>query len=396
MLQKFSQNKTNEEHTTMKPHKTFLAVCVSTLLIIMFSSITRVTALAQGTRAESSPLPPATIAGTQSLSITSSIVGQDFNLYVNLPRDYQDTTKSLPVIYLLDGQWDFPLLNAIFGEEYYDGFVPGVIVVGIAWGGKEPNYDFLRARDLSPTHIDQVPQSGGAPKFLDFLKKELIPFVDSKYRTNKNDRTLVGSSFGGLFTLYALFHETELFNRYILTSPAIGWDNQSIYSFEKEFAEKTSRPPVRVFMAVGGLEGDVDAFEKFVDHLKSKNYKGLEVSSRVLEGMGHSGGKAEGYTRGLQAVFAKPSVKLDRAILEQYVGTYQVGPDIKVKVQVENNSLIAFGPDNSKIAMVAASDKEFYVNGTYLLVHFKTNEKGKVTGFQLEQYSGQQFVEKID
>lgn len=380
----------------MKTNKTFWTVCASTLPVIMLPFITAVTVFAQGTRAESVPPPLATIAGTQSLSMTSSIVGQEFNLYVNLPRDYEDSTKSLPVIYLLDGQWDFPLLNAIFGEEYYDGFVPGVIVVGIAWGGKEPNYDFLRARDLSPTHIDQVPQSGGAPKFLDFLKKELIPFVDSKYRTNKNDRTLMGSSFGGLFTLYALFHETELFNRYILTSPAIGWDNQSIYSFEKEFAEKAPRPPVRVFMAVGGLEGNVDAFEKFVDQLKSKNYKGLEINSRVLEGMGHSGGKAEGYTRGLQAVFAKPSVTLDHATLEQYVGTYKVNPETKIKVEIEDNTLVAFAPDNSKIKVVAQSATDFYVNGTYLLVHFKSNEKGKVIGFQLEQYSGQQFVEKID
>jgi predicted alpha/beta superfamily hydrolase len=49
----------------------------------------------------------------------------------------------------------------------------------------------------------------------------LIPFIESKYRAAKNDRTLMGSSYGGLFTLYAMFHETALFQRYVLTSPAL-------------------------------------------------------------------------------------------------------------------------------------------------------------------------------
>ena len=130
--------------------------------------------------------------------------------------------------------------------------------------------------------------------------------------------------------------------------------------------------------------------------MKAKNYTGLGLQSRILEGMGHSGGKAEGYTRGLQAVFAKPSLNLNRATLEQYIGTYQVNPEAKIKVEMENNGLIAYGPDGSKIAVIAESDKDFYVNGTFLRVHFKKNEKGKVTGFQLEQYAGGQFVEKID
>ena len=121
-------------------------------IIFLMTLLQPGTGAAQTIRSDSLTPPPAVeIAGTQSLHFTSSIVGQEFNLYVNLPREYQDTTKSLPVVYLLDGQWDFPLLNAIFGEQYYDGFIPGVIVVGIAWGGNNPNFDMLRARDLTPT-----------------------------------------------------------------------------------------------------------------------------------------------------------------------------------------------------------------------------------------------------
>jgi len=340
--------------------------------------------------------PPVEIAGTQTLHLHSAIIGQDFNLYINLSREYQDTAKSFPVIYLLDGQWDFPLLNAIFGEQYYDGFVPGVIVVGIAWGGENPNFDMLRARDLTPTAMAEAPMGGNAPKFLEFIKKEVVPYIDSKYRTKKDDRTLMGSSLGGLFTLYALFQETPLFNRYVLTSPAIGWDNGIISSYIKNYTPKKTQPPTRLFMAVGGLEGNAAGFQKFAEDLKAKKLEGLEIETRVLEGTGHSGGKAEGYSRGLQFAFAKPAVSVDPKILDQYVGTYQINPRVQLQVVRENDQLVGMGPDGTRIPVLAQSETDFYVKGQYTFVHFKKDEKGKVTGFQLEQFNGQQFVEKVN
>ncbi len=366
-------------------------------LIFIFTLLQTKTTTAQTGRTDSLSSPPAVqIAGTQSLRLVSTIVGQEFNLYINLPREYGDSTKSLPVIYLIDGQWDFPLLNAIFGEQYYDGFVPGAIVVGIAWGGSNPNFDYLRARDLTPTPAAQAPFAGNAPKFLQFIRTELIPFIDARYRTKKDDRTLIGSSLGGLFTLYALFQETTLFNRYVLTSPAIGWDNGVVESYEKNYAPNKSLQPTKLFMAVGGLEGNANEFEKFADRLKSKKLEGLDIETRVLQGSGHSGGKAEGYTRGLQFVFAKPSVMVDAVILDQYVGTYKINPEIKIKVVREENQLVALLPDSSRFPIFAESQTDFYGKGAYLFIHFKKDDKGKVTGFQLEQYGGQQFIERAD
>lgn len=69
-------------------------------------------------------------------------------------------------------------------------------------GGTSPKHDSLRAADLTPTHVKQVPRSGNAPQFLSFLKKELIPYIESKFRTVNGDRTLMGSSYGGLFIVH--------------------------------------------------------------------------------------------------------------------------------------------------------------------------------------------------
>lgn len=333
------------------------------------------------------------IPNTQLLKITSSIVGQEYDLYVHLPRNYGSADQKHPVLYLLDAQWDFPLVTAIFGQQFYDGFLPGLVIVGITWGGKNPNHDSLRARDLTSTHVATLPHSGGAPQFLAFIKQELIPFVASKYRVTE-DRTLMGSSFGGLFTLYALFNETELFQRYILTSPALGWDNEGIYTFEKKWVEKKVQHPIKLFMAMGELEG-VAGFQKFVDHLQARNYPGLSLQTRILENTGHSGTKAEGYTRGLQFVFAKPSLKLAPAILAQYLGAYRLNPEVEIQVSMENDRLVVLAPNNTKIMLHAETEKDFYVAGQYLFVHFKEDDTGKVAGFQLEQFSGKMFVTKI-
>jgi hypothetical protein len=205
----------------------------------------------------------------------------------------------------------------------------------------------------------------------------------------------MGSSFGGLFTLYALFNETELFQCYVLTSPAVGWDNEVIYTHEKNYAEKNSRLPVRLFMAVGELEY-VAGFQKFVDQLKARNYQGLSLQTRVLENTGHSGTKAEGYTRGLQFVFARPSLQLAPAILAQYAGIYQLNPETRITISTEGDHLVAQGPDNGKMVLHAETEKDFYIPGQYLFAHFKKDETGKITGFQLEQFSREVFVQKIN
>ncbi len=337
------------------------------------------------------------IAGTQVLHIKSVIVDQDYDLYINLPANYDnDKSKTYPVIYLLDAQWDFPLLNAIYGSQYYDGFIPGLIVVGITWGGKNPNPDLLRARDFTPTSISsQANLSGGAKKFISFIREELISFIDSKFRTTKNERTLMGSSLGGLFTLYALFNDTDLFNHYVLTSPAVSWDNGVLFNDEKSYAEKNSNLPVRVFMGIGEYE-DPTYYQKFVDQVKSHNYTGLQFESKVLEGVGHSGGKAEGYPHGLQFVFAKPSLTLDDNILEQYAGEYEIMKGFNAKISVDNGKLVVQIPGQKKIVMNAESESDFYVTGYFLMLHFQKDTAGKVIGFQLEQYQSKRFVKKAD
>jgi hypothetical protein len=155
--------------------------------------------------------------------------------------------------------------------------------------------------------------------------------------------------------------------------------------------------PVKLFIGIGGLEaGGVTEFEKFVAQLKSRGYEGLDLRTRVLEGIGHSGSKAEGYTRGLQAVFERRSLSLPHAVLIQYLGKYRLAPQFIVEIVEDDGDLVILVPGNVRIPLFAETEKNFYVRGAYMFIEFKKNEAGKVIGCEAEQFSGKQFAEKID
>ena len=230
------------------------------------------------------------IPGSQTKTFISSIInGQQYVLQISLPSGYANSNKKYPVVFLMDSQRDFPLFTALYGQQYYDGFVPEMITVGITWGGDHPNPDSLRARDYTPTTEQRLPQSGGADKFLDVIRNEVFPLVEKNYRIDENDKTLVGCSLGGLFTMYTLFTHPEMFNRYVAASPAFMWDNKVLYKYEEQYHANKSNPRVSLFICIGSVETDVPQFEKLTSFLKNRNYPNLKIESKVLENTGHSG-----------------------------------------------------------------------------------------------------------
>jgi predicted alpha/beta superfamily hydrolase len=336
-----------------------------------------------------------TIAGSQIKKFTSSIVnGQEYVLQVSLPAGYDKSNKKYPVVYLMDSQWDFPLVTALYGEQYFDGFIPELIIVGITWGGNHPNPDSLRARDYTPTNEKRLLQSGGADKFLSVIKNEVFPFVESNYRADANDKTLVGCSLGGLFTLYSLFTHPDMFNRYVAASPAFMWDNNVLYKYEEQYHSNTSNLPAKLFMCIGGVESSVTGFEKLSSFLNGHHYPNLQIESKVLENTGHSGTKGEGYARGMQFVFKKDSVLLPSSILNKYNGTYKLDNGTMIEITTKDNALMFLAMNNS-FKMLAASETDFYIKSFLFNIHFIKDDKGSVSGFQLNRYGSSVFANKI-
>jgi predicted alpha/beta superfamily hydrolase len=267
------------------------------LLALLLSVTTEVLAASPG-------YPPVTIANSELRTLESKATGRSYDLYIRKPADYdKDPNKKYPVLYLLDGQWHFKLLDAVVGGLVYDKWMPEIIVVGITYSGDKPDYEALRVMDYTPSP-GPPKGSGDGPKFLTFIKTEVIPFTEKNYRVDPARRILGGHSFGGLFTLYAMFTEPTLFWGYLVGSPAIPWDNDYVVRQEQHYFEAHKELPVRLFMAAGGAEQLMTPGLSFARTLASRHYTGLHWDGRIIEGERHAGVLPEYYNRGLRFLFS--------------------------------------------------------------------------------------------
>ena len=270
------------------------------LLALCFCIVTG----AQGARA--APYPPVTVPSSEIRTLQSTSTGRSYDLYIRKPADFdRSPDKRYPVLYLLDGQWDFKLLDSVVGGLVYDKWMPDIVVVGITYSGEHADYDALRAMDYTPTPGD-AKGSGDGPKFLAFLKTQLIPFVETQYRGDPARRILGGHSRGGLFALYTLFSDSSLFWGYLVGSPAITWDGGFLVKQEQEFARTHKSLPARLYLAVGDAEDLATPDTAFVSTLRQRHYVDLHWDARVIEGERHSGVKPEFYNRGLRFLFSSP------------------------------------------------------------------------------------------
>ena len=287
--------------------KTFLfrttIFMIGILIFQLMSACAPLTAETQTQKPQSTTFPRVTIPDSEVRQIKSSATGRSYDIYILLPTDYGQNQIKYPVLYVLDGQWDFKLLDSIYGGLLYDNFIPEMIIVGITYSGDNPDYNALRAMDYTPVNDMSIPGSGGAPKFLAFFKEELIPFIESNYRADASQRVLMGSSYGGSFTLYALFSEPGLFSGYVAASPVVVYGDGFAFTQEAQYAKNHQDLPIRLFLSVGELESLNEPVQGFTQVLKARNYTGLKLDTRIIEGERHAGNKPEAFNRGLRFVF---------------------------------------------------------------------------------------------
>ena len=203
-------------------------------------------------------------------TLPSTELGETRTLNIYLPESYsKDSIANYPVIYLLDGSADEDFIHIAglvqFANFSWVNLLPKSIVVGIA------NVD--RRRDFTyPTTIEKdkkdFPTTGQSQKFIAFLEKELQPYIHKKYSTNAN-KMIIGQSLGGLLATEILFKKPDLFNQYVIVSPSLWWDNESLLSITPAFLGSDFQQKTAVFIAVGkeGKVMEADA-KRLVDVVK--------------------------------------------------------------------------------------------------------------------------------
>lgn len=238
----------------------------------------------------------------------SAIIDDDFFIYISLPDGYAESVKKYPVLYLLDADVSFGMAASIARYLQFGQTIPELIIIGIGYGALKRSGGNLRSRDYTISNRPNRPGSGGAPKFRTFLQEELIPYIDDEFRTNPDDRTINGYSSGGLFVLYTLFTEPDLFNRYIIGSPHLSWDNFRIFTVQEDAFNSIDDIDARLFMSVGSEESQETYFEpidKMVTLFEEKGYESLKLDTKVFDGGTHLICPPEALTYGLVSVFSE-------------------------------------------------------------------------------------------
>lgn len=253
-----------------------------------------------------SPVQP----GTELRCLPSQTLNRNLHLYIKLPWRYLQTDAVYPVLFVLDANRSFFLystMSLIF--ETPPTASEELVAVGIGYKLEEDRIIGLaqwaawRTCDLTPVRKEETERqwedrlsaltggrhiavhTGGAAAFLESLTKEVIPFVEGNYRVSSADRGLAGYSFGGLFTLYALFHAPEAFTRYFAGSPSM-WDE--LFEYEDHFASAHNDLQAKLLMTAGSLETDIlEPLQRMAARLRSRRYPSLAVQTLIFEGEGH-------------------------------------------------------------------------------------------------------------
>ncbi len=156
-------------------------------------------------------------------TLYSNVLKEKRPLEIVLPADYKPGgAEKYDVLYTTDGEYTTRIVSS-FAQFLGIQFIPANIVVSIP--NTSTGEQRHRERDMLPTHAEGVTESGGAANFLAFIRDELMPYINKKYRSSGMN-TLYGSSYAGVFTMFAFLKEPHLFQSYLMADPALHWDNE--------------------------------------------------------------------------------------------------------------------------------------------------------------------------
>jgi predicted alpha/beta superfamily hydrolase len=234
---------------------------------------------------------------TKEFTLRSAANGATYEIKVGLPDNYNPAGK-YATVYVLDGKEIFGFVSNRCKEISDQQATKNVLVVSIGYGKD-------RSIDYTPTKMSSV--TGGAPEFLNFIEKQLIPKMEQDYQadTSRESRVILGHSYGGLFGVYAFCVNNKVFGNYILLSPSLWFDKYVALQMEKDNRLQNKNKKHLVFMGIGANEESVRMlapFETFHQLLRD-NYSNIELSKNIETNTSHLDSRNPNIIKGLNFYF---------------------------------------------------------------------------------------------
>ncbi|SFC31551.1 alpha/beta hydrolase [Pseudoalteromonas denitrificans] len=219
-----------------------------------------------------------------SETLYSKVLNEQRTILVHLPDEYDATQNNrYPVLYTLDGAHHFSHMVGTIQRLENEMIVPHIVVAIVTENGKQRFRDFTPSK---PKNYKGKNILGEADNFMHFLSSELIPYIDKKYKTQAV-RTLAGHSAGGLFSVHTLFLAPDLFQHYIIMSPAVRYNKMALINKIARSLNVRTQLKVFLFMTMANEPGFELSINRLVQVLKKQSPKSLEWQFHEYENESH-------------------------------------------------------------------------------------------------------------
>jgi predicted alpha/beta superfamily hydrolase len=249
------------------------------------------------------PLPAYQLPNTTVHGLPSA-ENRHYEVWVDVPASYAGNDKLFPVLFVTDANYSFPLVRSIrnlLGQRGRN--IEDFILVGLPPAQGDTSAA-SRSRDYTPTNPLLNPKRdkeqytashyGDAAAYRDYIEQQVFPLVQKEYRADMQRKVFAGHSYGSLFGSYVLLTKPDMFQRYILSSPALWFDNKILLQFEQRYAEQHKDLAARVMFYTGAFETVrpeprynksedlVNDMHDFARRLKARGYPSLQIETQVI------------------------------------------------------------------------------------------------------------------
>lgn len=346
--------------------------------------------------------PPAAYAAPGELhDFRSKINNVDYRLTILLPPDYDENPGPHPVLYLLDGNWLAPFAGVVRHRLMLINYdIPGLIIVGVDYPGKTGRGEDYALLKGSPW---PVPSERGIANFMKVMRDEVIPYIDATYRTDPKDRGIGGHSLGGFASTYALFHDTDLFRRYWLSSPSLPLNNAEALGYPAAYAATHKDMDVRVYSDVGEIEAREmrDLLTAVRVDTEKRGFAHLKWRQKTFMDQAHGATPLFALPEALLYLYGRNVVAVDARRLSALTGRYKLADGRTLVVESDGKRLLISGMHEpgttgapEQIALTAESPESFYANFLGYALRFPVGQTrpSRVTftpgGFKLAPIEG--------
>lgn len=223
---------------------------------------------------------------SDSIVLRSDKLDTSYHLFVDAPR----SAEPAPLVLVLDGDDQFSSMREAARELAEAGTIPPLLLVGVGYGGGYRSKRNRRARDYTPSALNDEPmETGGADAFLSFVQAELLPALRQRHTFPADAIGVTGHSLGSLLGLHALFQPKPIFQRFLISSPSIWWDDRAILKSAAALRLNHDSLPANVYLSVGAddspsMTGDL---ELLAAQLAQQPWPDLEYTVDRFPGYDH-------------------------------------------------------------------------------------------------------------